>query len=120
MGEEKGGGERILVLLICLIGERLECMNLLAILTTYERASAQQVNQDKTTLSFSKFATQEMQELIKDTLGVSAMQQTKSTWDYHLLLVRRRKSALITSGNVFGRNFKDGRGNCYLKRVEKS
>lgn len=46
-----------------------ECEKLLEILTTYERASRQQINRGKTILFFSKSTSQQMQTSIKDVRG---------------------------------------------------
>ena len=47
-----------------------ECQKLLEILATYERASSQQINKEKTTLFFSKSTSQDVQEVIKEALRV--------------------------------------------------
>ena len=52
-----------------------DCQKLLEILDTYERASGQQINRDKTTLFFSKSTSSTMQESIKQALGVPVVQQ---------------------------------------------
>ena len=43
----------------------------LDILCTYEKCSKQQINENKTTISFSKSTLKDGRKLIKDALGVS-------------------------------------------------
>ena len=50
-----------------------ECLKLLDVLATYERASRQQINRTKTTLFFSKSTTSDMQKVIKRALGVQVV-----------------------------------------------
>ena len=52
-----------------------ECQTLLKILAKYERASSQQINRAKTTLFFSKSTNADIQDRIKDMLGVIVVQQ---------------------------------------------
>ena len=52
-----------------------ECEKLLEILATYERASEQQINRDKTTLFFSKSTSQQMQASIQEAIGVLVVKQ---------------------------------------------
>jgi hypothetical protein len=52
-----------------------DCAKLQEILLLYERASGQQVNQDKTTIFFSKATPTATQAAIKDTLGVPIIKQ---------------------------------------------
>ena len=52
-----------------------ECQKIQEILTTYEKASGQQLYRAKTTLFFSKNTPQAMQEEIKEILGVPSIQQ---------------------------------------------
>ena len=47
-----------------------ECLKLLEILAAYERASGQQLNRAKKTLFFSKSTSSEVQEVIKEALGI--------------------------------------------------
>ena len=54
-----------------------DCQKLLEILDTYERASEQQINREKTTLFFSKSTSQDMQESIKQALGVPVVNNQK-------------------------------------------
>ena len=51
-----------------------ECLKLLDVLATYERASRQQINRTKITLFFSKSTTSDMQKVIKRALGVQVVQ----------------------------------------------
>ena len=52
-----------------------ECQTLLNNLAKYERACGQQINRAKTTLSFSKSTNADIQDRIKDMLGVTVVQQ---------------------------------------------
>jgi len=52
-----------------------ECEKLLEILATYERASGQQINRDKTTLFFSISTSQQMQASIQETIGLLVVKQ---------------------------------------------
>ena len=52
-----------------------ECQTLLNILAKYECASGQQINRAKTTLFFSKSTNIDIQDRIKDMLGVTVVQQ---------------------------------------------
>lgn len=47
-----------------------ECQKLLDLLASYERASCQKINRSKTSLFFGKSTPQDMQDVIKQTLGV--------------------------------------------------
>ena len=47
-----------------------KCLKLSEILAAYERASGQQLNRAKTTLFFNKFTSSEVQEVIKEALGI--------------------------------------------------
>lgn len=51
-----------------------ECEKIKELLAVYEAASGQMVNKDKTTLFFSKNTDEESQEVIKQSLGVPAIQ----------------------------------------------
>ena len=51
-----------------------ECQKIMEILSAYERASGQKINRDKKNLFFSKSTSQDMQMLIKDTIGVPIVQ----------------------------------------------
>ena len=51
-----------------------ECHKIQEILTIYEKASGQQLNRAKTTLFFSRNTPQDMQEELKDILGVPNIQ----------------------------------------------
>ena len=53
----------------------MECNTIMEILRKYERASGQQLNQDKTTLFFSASTTTETQEEIKDALHLPVIKQ---------------------------------------------
>ena len=52
-----------------------ECQTLLNNLAKYERASGQQINRAKTMLFFSKSTNADIQDRIKDMLGVTVVQQ---------------------------------------------
>ena len=46
-----------------------ECKKFLDILSTYEKCSEQQINENKTTIFFSKSTLEDGRKLIKDALG---------------------------------------------------
>lgn len=62
-------------------------------LATYERASSQQINRDKTTLFFSKSTTQGMQVAIKDSLGVTFVQQYEKYLGLPRFIGRKKKES---------------------------
>ena len=68
-----------------------DCQKLLEILNTYERASGQQINRDKTTLFFSKSTSPDMQESIKQALGVSVVQQYEKYLGLPSFIGRKKK-----------------------------
>ena len=63
------------------------------ILATYERASRQQINTDKTTLFFSKSTSQEVQDAIKDALGVPVVQQYEKYLGLPSFIGRKKKES---------------------------
>ena len=73
-----------------------DCQKLLEILGTYERASGQQINQDKITLFFSKSTTPNMQESIKQALGVPMVQQYEKYLGLPSFIRRKKKRASTT------------------------
>ena len=70
-----------------------DCQKLLEILGTYERASRQQINQDKITLFFSKSTTPDMQESIKQALGVPMVQQYEKYLELPSFIRRKKKES---------------------------
>ena len=60
-------------LLLC-CSNLAECEKIKELLAVYEAASGQMVNKDKITLFFSKNTDEESQEVIKQSLGVPAIQ----------------------------------------------
>ena len=65
------------------------------ILATYERASGQQINRDKTMQFFSKSTSQGVQDAIKDAPGVLVVQQYEKYLGLPSFIGRRRRKALI-------------------------
>ena len=61
-----------------------DCEMLLEILATYERASRQQINRDKTTLFFSKLLPNKCKLQFKRPLEYPWSKNTRSTWDYQV------------------------------------
>ena len=70
-----------------------ECAKLLEILATYERASGQQINKDKTMLFFSKSTSQGVQDAIKDTLGVPVVYQYEKYLGLPSFIGRKKKES---------------------------
>ena len=70
-----------------------DCQKLLEILGTYERASEQQINRDKTTLFFSKSTTPDMQESINQALGVPVVQQYEKYLGLPFFIGRNKKES---------------------------
>ena len=70
-----------------------ECQTLLNILAKYERASSQQINRAKTTLFFSKSTNADMQNRIKDMLGVTVVQQYEKYLGLPSLVGRNKKES---------------------------
>ena len=70
-----------------------ECAKLLEILATYERASGQQINRDKTTLFFSKSTSQGVQDAIKDALRVPVVQQYEKYLGLPSFIGRKKKES---------------------------
>ena len=68
-----------------------ECAKLLEILATYERASGQQINRDKTMQFFSKSTSQGVQDAIKDALGVLVVQQYEKYLGLPSFIGRKKK-----------------------------
>ena len=87
---------------------------MLNVLAKYECAFGQQINRAKTTVFFSKSTTADMQNMIKDMLGVMAVQQ----YEKYLGLpsrVGRNKRVSLTLNSKFEKNYKDGEQSSYLK-----
>ena len=72
-----------------------ECAKLLEILATYERASSQQINRDKTTLFFSKAVPQVMQETIISMIGVPEIKQYEKYLGFPSFVGRSKKANLL-------------------------
>ena len=70
-----------------------ECQTLLNILANYESASGQQINKTKTTLFFSKSTKVDMQNRIKDMLGVMVVQQYEKYLGLSSLVGRNKKES---------------------------
>ena len=70
-----------------------ECAKVLNILETYENASGQKVNRNKTTLFFSKSIVEIMRQAIKDTLGVQAINQYEKYLGLLSLVGRGKKES---------------------------
>ena len=70
-----------------------DCQKSLEILNTYERASGQQINQDRTTLFFSKSTSLDMQESIKQALGVPVIQQYEKYLGLPSFIGRKKKES---------------------------
>ena len=69
-----------------------ECEKLLEVLATYEQASRQQINRDKTTLFFSKSTSQQMQASIQEALGVPVVKQYKKYLGLPSFIGRKKES----------------------------
>ena len=67
-----------------------ECQTLLNILAKYERAFGQQINQAKTMHFFSKSTNADIQDRIKDMLGVTVVQQYEKYLGLPSLVVRNK------------------------------
>ena len=70
-----------------------ECQTLLNILAKYERASDQQINRARTTLFFSKSTSADMQNRIKDMVGVTVVQQYEKYLGLPSLVGRNKKES---------------------------
>jgi hypothetical protein len=70
-----------------------DCAKIQEILSTYERASGQQVNRDKTTLFFSKGTSMNTQDSIKTTLGVPIIRQYEKYLGLPSLVGRNRSAS---------------------------
>ena len=63
------------------------------ILATYERASGQQINRDKTILFFSKSTSQGVQDAIKDALGGPVVHQYEKYLGLPSFIDRKKKGS---------------------------
>lgn len=70
------------------------CQSLLDILAKYERAYRKQINRSKTTLFISKSTTEDTQLVIKDMLGVTAVQQYEKYLGLPFLVGCNKKESL--------------------------
>ena len=73
-----------------------ECQTLLNILAKYEHASGQQINRAKTTLFLSKSTNTDIQDRIKDMLGVMVVQQYEKYLGLPSLVGRNKVYPLST------------------------
>ncbi|XP_030924829.1 uncharacterized protein LOC115951829 [Quercus lobata] len=69
-------------------------MHIQALLSTYEEASGQKLNRDKATLFFSKNTDSEIQDSIKDLLGVLEIKQYEKYLGLPSFVGRNRKASL--------------------------
>ena len=67
-----------------------DCAIIQGILTTYENASGQQVNRDKTAIFFSKATLMTIQNALKDSLGVPIIRQYEKYLGLPSLVGRHR------------------------------
>ena len=70
-----------------------ECQTLLNILAKYKRGTSRQINKAKTTLFFSKSSNVDMQNKIKDMLGVTVVQQYEKYLGLPSLVGRNKKES---------------------------
>ena len=68
-----------------------ECQKLLEVLATYENASGQQINREKTTIFFSKSTSQALQNTIKAALRVPVVQQYEKYLDLPSFIGQKKK-----------------------------
>ena len=71
-----------------------ECMHIQDLLSTYEEASGQKLNKDKTTLFFSKNTDRETQDSIIDLLGVPEIKQYEKYLGLPSFVGRNKKASL--------------------------
>ena len=69
-----------------------ECEKIQELLSCYEEASGQMVNKDKTTLFFSKNTDVHVQEVIKNSLGVPAIQHYEKCLSLPSFIGRNKKA----------------------------
>ena len=79
-------------LLFCRATEQ-ECNNILEILDVCGNCSGQQINQNKTTIFFSKLTSEETREHIKQALGVSEIKQYEKYLGLPSFVGRRKKAS---------------------------
>ena len=72
-----------------------ECEKIQDILACYEGASGQAVNKDKTTLFFSKNTNAQMQQAIKSSLNVPAIQHYEKYLGLSSFVGREKKACFI-------------------------
>ena len=70
-----------------------ECQKLLEVLATYENASGQQINREKTTIFFSKSTSQALQNTIKAALRVPVVQQYEKYLDLPSFIGQKKKES---------------------------
>ena len=71
-----------------------ECTHIQTLLATYEEDSGQQRNREKTTLFFSKNTDIEVQDSIKDLLGIPKIKQYEKYFGLPSFMGRRKKASL--------------------------
>ena len=98
---------------------RADCEAILQILSTYEAASGQQVNRDKTKLFFSKSTPHSVSMELINLLGVPAIQEYENTWGSLLLLGDHERKVSSRSRKKFGLASKVGSRNSSPRPVEK-
>jgi hypothetical protein len=97
-----------------------ECNKIQNILSSYERASSQQLNRAKTILFFSSNTCKEQEEELKNLLGVPAIRQYEKYLGLFLpSWVDPKKFVLLILRKGCGKSFKVGRKNFYLKLEKK-
>ena len=85
-----------------------ECQKVLEILSSYERASGQKLNRDKTSLFFSKSTSIEMQNQIMGDLGVMVLKQYEEYLGLPAMVGRNKKATFNEiKDKGFGRSTHD-------------
>ena len=97
----------------------IESAKMRSILHTYELASGQAINFQKSGIFFNSNALQEARDLVSSILEVSHPLDTGRYLGLPSLIGRRKKAVLVSFGIGCGERFKDGMVSYYLKRVEK-
>ena len=90
-----------------------ECEKLLEILATYEQASGQQINREKTTLFFSKSTSQQMQASIQAALGVPVVKQYERYLGLPSFIGRKKKDSFDNIKQRVWKSFKAGKESFY-------
>ena len=79
-------------LLFCRATEQ-ECTNILEILDVYRSCSGQQINQNKTTIFFSKLISEEIRQHLKQALGVPEIKQYEKYLGLPSFVGRKKKAS---------------------------